>query len=593
MLRSIQLSVCLLAVIITGRAQPTYSSEFIYEPESLIGFVRDCAEFWSGVEDELHGGFFVSVGRSGNVLNSNTKGIVSQSRDAYGFARAFMLTGDATYLEKARSALTFMYDHLWDEQYGGWYKSTSRDGCCPIPTIKTAFDQHYGLLGITAMFEATGDSLDWEMLMAGYEFNEDRLWDSDSLLFGYFHQVSRSGEAPTDKSFNATVDAITTHLYSLYLLTGDERFYDRLMQLKRNIIDRLIASMEDQVIGFAEHYGSDWTVDQSEDRTIMGHVLKTAWSLARIYRLQADQESVDGSELLVQEVLDKAYDHVFGGPYKDYIRTTGEMLMYGAFDTAKAWWQMEQAVMAGFLLFEITWEPEYLEMADKSLDFYMKYFVDPQYGEVYADRSREGGRVQYSGGFWDENKGSDWKAAYHSIETGYYSYIYSKLLIKQEPLTLYYKYGATQADRLLNYNPVALDFDDLMIIDVTLDGNPYADFDSTDRQISIPAGVAGTFAVTYAMDGLGPVVYEMVSAVKPATLNVVVYPNPATDRFIIQAGGNGRSSITLSDQSGRLVKVLSSNLSQIEIDVSDLAAGIYTLQVETPTERGVKNIIKF
>jgi hypothetical protein len=66
------------------------------------------------------------------------------------------------------------------------------------------------------------------------------------------------------------------------------------------------------------------------------------------------------ARLLVDHVLQKGYDHKFGGPYKDYDRISGEMYLYGASDTAKAWWQIEQAITSGLLLWEITREVKYL-----------------------------------------------------------------------------------------------------------------------------------------------------------------------------------------------------------------------------------------
>jgi len=571
----------------TGFSQPTYSSYYLDNPELFIDFVVDCATFWKGVEDELHGGFHTHVGKSGNLLNNSRKSMVSHSRDAFGFAKAFMLTGDEQYLDMARTALDYMYLYHWDEVHDGWVNSTARGGSQPSTGDKTAFDQHYALLGISAMAEATGDSMDWEMLDLGYQYIEDHLWDDDTTVFGYFHKTNREGTASEDKSFNATVDAVTTHLYSLYLLTGDQKYYDRLMQMKRNMIDRLVASMEDQVIGFAEHYHSDWSIDESDTRTIMGHVLKTGWCLARIYRLLPEEETLDASKNLIQDVLDNGYDHEFGGPYKDYTRTTGNMLMYGAYDIAKAWWQMEQAVTAGFLLFEITWEEEYLRMAEESIDFYLNYFVDPVYGEVYGDRSREGGRVQYSGGYWDENKGSDWKAAYHSIETGYFSYIYCKLLLKQEPVTLYYKYNNEEHDRTMHYNPIAVDFSKLVIASVDFNGSPYARFDSTDRLITIPADTAGVFAVTYEMNGLDAVI-PMITAVKDkVNLPVRIYPNPAFDMVNVRFknGSGHRMTVDLFDYSGRMIRSMETSQGQIELDVSELISGIYLLNFTS--EEGV------
>jgi len=517
-LPKISLAILLLVSInFAGFSQYEVQSQYINEPELMIEFAEDCALFWQGVHDDTYGGFFVEVGKSGNILNNNNKSLVSESRDAYGFTRAFMLTGNEEYLDYAKSALDFMYEHLWDEQYGGWHRRCNRSGNYPYLGEKTAFDQHYALLGITAYYEATNNATDLEMLENGYDFIENSLWDNRPEYLGYYDETNRSGSFSYDKSFNATVDAITTHLYNLYLITKDDKYFTRLMEMKRNIQDYLVSSMANQEIGFVENYNSTWAVNNSERRTIMGHVLKTGWCMGRIYRINEDDETLESAKALVQNVLDKGYDHELGGPYKDYDRITGEMYMYGASDTAKAWWQMEQAITSGFLLYEITAEDKYLKMADESLDFFMNYFVDPVYGEIYADRNREGGRVPG----WDENKGSEWKAAYHSIETAYYSFLYSKLLIKQESATLYYKFDATADSRTLNMTPLAVDFAKLKIDNITLNGNDYPDFNSDLRTLTIPAGTGGIFAVSYKMTSSPYSVEE-----NETLASVNIFPNP-------------------------------------------------------------------
>lgn len=551
------------------KSQYVVQSPWLQNPDLLIGYVEDCADFWMPVEDDVYGGFFTDVGKSGNILNFNQKGIVPLSRDAYGFVRAFMMTGNEEYLEYARSALDFMYEHLWDDNYGGWYKTCNRNGSSPYTGNKTAFDQHYALLGITACYEATGDTADLAMLMKGYEFNEQFLWDPDPLEFGYYDQVIPSGFIGFDKSFNATVDAITTHVYNLYLITGQQKYLDRLLELQENIIDRLVSNMDSQAIGFAEKYHTDWTIDESETQTLMGHVLKTGWCLGRIHRASPDEEAVLAAVKLVEDVLENGYDHVYGGPYKDYNRVTGELYMYGAIDTAKAWWQMEQAITSGFMLYDILGHDKYLKMADESLDFFMNHFVDPVYGEVYADRARDGGRVQYPGGFWDENKGNLYKAAYHSIETGYYSYLYGKLLVKGQPAVLYYRYEPMNETRTVNLTPLAIDFSRLRVSSVTKDGETYSQFDPANRILEIPSGVGGLFEVTYELAGSNDIADSPV----PGLVDLRLYPNPASQYLNIDLVLNSRSNMTLNVISGAGMPVHS-------FDYTGLTEGRNHLRIE-------------
>ena len=62
----------------TTTAQYQVKSQFINNPELLIDYVNDCASFWEGVHDDTYGGFFVEVGKTGNILDNNKKSLVSE-----------------------------------------------------------------------------------------------------------------------------------------------------------------------------------------------------------------------------------------------------------------------------------------------------------------------------------------------------------------------------------------------------------------------------------------------------------------------------------------------------------------------------------
>jgi mannose/cellobiose epimerase-like protein (N-acyl-D-glucosamine 2-epimerase family) len=497
-----------LLVFVIGETvlgQYVVTSPYLVNPENMLGYVDSCARIWANVYDPANGGFYTNVDRFGNPNTAwgTDKDLLTQTRNAYGLTRAYMLTGNDAYLDLARGALDFMYAHGWDPTHGGWYGELDRFGNPINPSgEKTAFDQHYALLGISASYEATRDTADLRWLLQGYAKNDAQLWDHRPQYAGYFHAVNSDWSMGSGKSFNATVDAITTHLLTLVLQDGDTVHRGRLLDLAENILGRLVPTMDLQTIGFVEMFDADWewTDDPADNntRTIMGHVLKAAWCLARIHQLLPDTSYVAGAEKLVGDVLLKGYDHQFGGPYKDYDRVTGEMFMYGQTDTAKAWWQMEQAVLAGLLLHDITGRSEYLRMADETLGFFMTHFVDHQYGDVYSDRTRSGGQM------WGLEKGSHFKAGYHSIELGYYVYLYGKLILRREPITLHYRIESGGSQRELRMNPLALDSAQYAITAVRLDGAPYADFDGGRRLLRLPAGVGGRFEVAYGPVSLAP-----------------------------------------------------------------------------------------
>ncbi len=596
MIRSFAFLIVLLAQQLFS--QYTITSPYLKEPELMFGFVDSCAKFWMKAYDPVNGGYFVNINRQGAPFGTSLKNTLNQSRDAYGFTRAFQMTGDTSYLRYARYGLDFMYKNGWDKTYGGWYNDIGNTGTPTNPNgTKTAFYQHYALLGITASYEATGDTTDLAWLMKGYAYNEAKLWDKDVSNFGYYDYVSANGGNPTDKTFNSTVDAVTTHVLHLYLMTGEAKYKLRLLELADNMIYRIASTAASQKIGFAERYTSSWAIKSGtsdEQRTIMGHVLKTAWCLGRLYQLEKDPLYLATAENLVQGVLVKGYDHQNGGPYKDYNRITGVMQMYGITDTAKAWWQMEQAVTAGLMLHHLTGKDEYLKMADGSVDFFMKYFVDHVYGDVFENANKYGGMITQ----WGTTKGGSGKAAYHSIETGYYTYLYGKLMTKKEPATLYYRYSAMDALRTLRMRPIGLPEGTLKIASVKRNGAAYGNFDSTGLTLTLPAGTDGIFAVTYAPVSGVLSVEERRNV--PETFSLEQnYPNPfnpsTTIGFTVEVSGS--TTLTVYDVLGRTISTLADGYHERGIyyrarfDASALAGGTYFAVLRSGGETGIRKMI--
>jgi hypothetical protein len=76
-----------------------------------------------------------------------------------------------------------------------------------------------------------------------------------------------------------------------------------------------------------------------------------------------------------------------------------------------------------------------------------------------------------------------------------------------------------------------------------------------------------------------------------AIIDATVFPNPANDQLTVRLASEINSgTITLTDLNGRVVltKEVSTNASEISVDVSNLASGMYTLHVQS--EKGVNSI---
>jgi len=570
----------IIVLSFTSYAQHQVKSPYLLNPSLVIGYADSCAKFWTKVYDPQYGGYYTNVGKTGNITGT-TKNMQTQSRDAYGFVRAFMLTGDTTYLGHARQALNFMYRSAWDTINGGWFWEIDKFGNPTSGnTNKDAFHQHYALLGPTAYYETVRDTLDLSWIMKGYNNNETKMWDNRPAYFGYYDYASKNWSTKNNKSFNATVDAITTHLLHLYLMTGQQQYKDRLLSMADNMLNHFTASMNQQAIGFAEIYNSDWVPVPSETMTIMGHVLKTAWNFCRAYEINPDTAYLSAAKKLFKNVYDKGYDKELGGPYKDFTRTTGQMLMWGLPDTAKAWWQMEQAITAGLFLYRETNDPIYLKAADETLDFFMKYFVDHVHGEIYENRTRYGAVA------WNENKGNPNKAGYHSIETAYYTYLYGNFFYKKQPVSLYYDFMLYQESKTYSLTPVEIPTAEYKISSITHDGLPYTNFNSSDRTITLNSGAGGVFKVTFELTGVSGIADNHNNVPAGFALNQN-YPNPfnPSTKIGYSLPKESRVKISVYNMLGQEVEQLSNGIQNagtysINFNGSRLASGIYICRMD-------------
>lgn len=85
-----------------------------------------------------------------------------------------------------------------------------------------------------------------------------------------------------------------------------------------------------------------------------------------------------------------------------------------------------------------------------------------------------------------------------------------------------------------------------------------------------------------------------IKELKGASLNGVVYPNPAQNKFTISLNDKiNDATITLSDLSGKTVKnVRATNFSEFTMDISDLQSGVYFVEVKSDNRKLVQKIIK-
>jgi hypothetical protein len=247
---------------------------------------------------------------------------------------------------------------------------------------------------------------------------------------------------------------------------------------------------------------------------------------------------------------------------------------------------MEQAVMAGLELYRHTGEAQYLEMADETMAFFMRHFVDHTYSEVYSDRTRRGGEITpWCGAPGGCHKGDGNKGGYHSIELGYYAYLYATLFIHGDVAHLHYLFEPADDTRTVRVVPMEAGPGSLVITDVTLAGVPYTDFDADDLTLNLPAGTGGHFVVGF--EATAPVATAPPAAPAAPALEAAA-PNPFTGstRLAYTLDRAGAVRLAVYDALGRQVAMIdeghrAAGRHAATLAGALLAPGVYVARLET------------
>jgi mannose/cellobiose epimerase-like protein (N-acyl-D-glucosamine 2-epimerase family) len=431
------------------------------------------------------------------------------SRLVYGFASAFMLTGEDSFLEAAEKGTQYLRDHMRfcdpDENLTYWYHGIQVTGRREQKLLSSEFgddydsipmyEQIYALAGPTQTFRATGD----QEILTDIE-NTLLLFDrfyKDNQLGGYFSHIDpvtldpRSeslGPNRARKNWNSVGDHAPAYLINLYLATGEQRHLDFLADTANTICDHFPDYDHSPFV--QERFFEDWSHDNSwgwqQDRAVVGHNLKIAWNLMRIQHARPSDKYVALARKIAGLMPDAGSDRQRGGWYDVVERTLqpGQSVHRYVWHDRKAWWQQEQAILAYLILQGSLGGSDFEKHGREAASFYNAFFLDHEDGGVYFNTLANG--LPYLVGN-ERLKGSHSMSGYHSMELCYLASVYTNLLITKQPMTFYFKpYPRGFKDRLLRVSPDILPPGSIKIESVEIDGKPYTDFDANGLTVRLP-----------------------------------------------------------------------------------------------------------
>jgi mannose/cellobiose epimerase-like protein (N-acyl-D-glucosamine 2-epimerase family) len=431
------------------------------------------------------------------------------SRLVYGFASAFLLTGEDQFLEAAEKGTAYLREHFraTDANQGisYWYHAIDVHGPHTRKVLASefgddfdaipAYEQIYALAGPVQTYRATGDSRILNDAHATMTMFDRYFYDPEyGGYWSHIDPVTFDGKSPTltrnqsRKNWNSVGDHAPAYLINLYLATGAERERKMLAYCADLIVEHFPDYENAPFVN--EKFHADWSHDQTwgwqQNRGVVGHNLKIAWNLMRIVSMKDDPRYVEVAEKIAKLMPEHGMDKQRGGWYDvvERVLAEGETVHRFAWHDRKAWWQQEQGILAYMILSGIKKNPEYLKYARESSAFYNAWFLDHDSGGIYFNVLANG--IPYLMGT-ERLKGSHSMSGYHSFELCYLSAVYGNLLMTKQPLDLYFKpYPKAFSDGILRVSPDILPPGSVKIESVSIDGLPYADFDAEALTVMLP-----------------------------------------------------------------------------------------------------------
>ncbi|MEB3282462.1 MAG: AGE family epimerase/isomerase [Lyngbya sp.] len=501
------------SIVFVGRTADDYIFEkpnwWVDQARSLANFYLK-AQFGEGEINYRRYRTFLNLSGIRSEVNFSQE-TDTISRLVYGFASAFLLTGEDRFLEAAEEGVQYLREHMrfldLDNKIVYWYHGIDVQGEREFKIFTSefgddydaipAYEQIYALAGPVQTYRITGDPQIREDAELTIKLFDDFFLDK-SEYGGYFSHLDpvtldpkseALGRNKGTKNWNSVGDHAPAYLINLWLATGEPKYAKMLEYTFDTIVKRFPDYEHSPFV--QERFFEDWSHDTTwgwqQNRAVVGHNLKIAWNLMRMNSLKDKDEYVELATKIAEIMPEVGSDRQRGGWYDvvERILEKGEKYHRFVWHDRKAWWQQEQSILAYYILAGILKKSSYHRHAREAAAFYNAWFLDVEDGGVYFNVLANGIPFLASGN--ERGKGSHSMSGYHSIELCYLAAVYTNLLVTKQPMNFYFQpIPGGFTDNILRVSPDILPTGSIKIGSVEIDGEPHTDFDAYNLTVKLP-----------------------------------------------------------------------------------------------------------
>jgi mannobiose 2-epimerase len=385
--------------------------------------------WYPSVIDKTHGGYFSNLSYNFELMPDQEKMIVTQSRHIWALAKFSRFFDNDKFKEYAFHGFRFLKDKMWDNEFGGFFTVTNREG--NLTNYNGYFDEKrtygnaFAIYGLAALYEVIPDEEILQLAKQTYLWLEEHAYDKTNN--GYFQFLTREGK-PFDKNSSYQTSAVdksevglkdqnsSIHLLEAYTelfkVWKSPDLHKSLLNLLTLIRDVMVNKDGYLHLFFDIKLNPVLERDKPElNHVSFGHDYETAFLMLEASHsldLENDVQTLKTAKKLIDHSIEFGWDKNYGGFFDAGLHIAKKKEFKIIKDT-KVWWAQAEALNS-LLLFSKIYpkEKKYYDLFVLEWDYIKKYLIDKKYGDWFWGSLEKEPLYQF------KPKANIWKGTYHT-----------------------------------------------------------------------------------------------------------------------------------------------------------------------------------
>jgi mannobiose 2-epimerase len=380
--------------------------------------------FWmKNAQDEGYGGYYTNFAEDGSRKPMPEKYLNTQMRLVWWFSRLARVYPDQpVYRDLAKWGVDFLLRNFWDQQYGGWFWKTARDGQSP-DNGKVVYGQSFAIYAFSEYSLGTNDPRGVEH--AARTFDLLQKYCADTRWGGYYENLEFDWTVSAPGFHAGDRKSLDTHMHlmeaftALYAASREDIHRRKLLEMIDLIASRMVdaenhCGLNQFDVAFhpipaipirrtfnAERIGE--APEKPTETTSFGHNVELVWLMN--LALDVAELPRDAYQPILKALLDHAVqegvDWEYGGIFRDGLRRGKAIVL------EKEFWQNAESLVGFLDGYECFQDEKYLDAFLKIWEFVNASMINHEVGEWRMLLSRDGKPIT-------TDLANEWKVSYHT-----------------------------------------------------------------------------------------------------------------------------------------------------------------------------------